>query len=304
MEILVNREPLDFTLEKESSVGEVVDGLAQWLGEGQFAITSLDVNTATYAIHDRSAWADISLDEVERLSVEAMPLTQVDHATLVALDQYFSLLVECLTRRNAEPLPELAEELPYVRRRIAQFVPSLANPDGSVDLLHDPALETGALPSPERGEELMGQIRNIRAILETREREYRQPVAELGFTLGQLRAMAEQLVEVPVQLQTGHEADAMQTVVTLTELLGRVVRLVPLVEGSNAQPELDMARVRAFAEELAPHLAELKEAFEAQDSVLLGDLLEYELAPRLESLNEVLPDAARAGGTDPGEARH
>ena len=35
-------------------------------------------------------------------------------------------------------------------------------------------------------------------------------------------------------------------------------------------------------------LKELNEAFESSDSVLIGDLLEYEIAPKLEALSELL----------------
>jgi hypothetical protein len=289
MEILVNREPLDFKLENESSVGEVIDGLADWLNTGRFAITSLDVDATSYAIHDRESWQDIDIDEVDQLSVEALPLNDVDHATLVALDEYFSILAECLQTGNEAPLAELGQELPFVRTRIAQFFPGLAAYDQSASLVSDPALEEGRMPSHEAVERILQEIRDIRTILQSREQEYREPARELALTLGQLSATASKLVEVPVQLQTGSEGSAMQTVITLTELLARVVRLIPLVEASEETAGIDVPGTRRFAEDLAPYLSELKEAFEIQDTVLIGDLLEYEVAPRLDELKDLLP---------------
>lgn len=291
MEILVNREPLDFRLENESSVGEVVDGLADWLSSGRFAITSLDVNATPYAIHDRSAWEDISVDEVDELRVEALPLNRVDHTTIVALDEYCSLLREALEKGAAEPLGELVAELPYVRARLVQFFPSLAGADDNPDLLDDTDLEHANLPPEPVRRQLIEEIDALRTILASREREYRDPNRELALTLGQLSASRDALVEVPVQLQTGHQQAAMQTVVTVTELLSRLMRLIPLVESAAADDSvgIDIRGVRGFAEELAPLLVELSEAFEAQDTVLIGDLLEYEVAPRFEQLESLLP---------------
>lgn len=291
MEILVNREPLDFRLENESSVGEVVDGLADWLSSGSFAITSLDVNATSYAIHDRSAWEDISVDEVEQLRVEALPLTHVDHTTIVALDEYCSLLRETLETGATEPLGELVEELPYVRARLVRFFPSLAPGERTADVLTDPDLDASRLPPEPARTRLIEEIDALRTILASREREYRDPARELALTLGQLSAGRDALVEVPVQLQTGHQQAAMQTVVTVTELLSRLMRLIPLVESASADDSvgIDMPGVRGFAEELAPLLVELGEAFEAQDTVLIGDLLEYEVAPRLEHLPALVP---------------
>ena len=291
MEILVNREPLDFRLENESSVGEVIDGLADWLSSGSFAITSLDVNATSYAIHDRSSWENIAVTEVDELSVEALPLNRVDHTTIVALDEYCSLLKEAIETGATEPLGELVAELPYVRARLVQFFPSLAGPDGGADVLNDADLEQARLPEEPRRTRLVEEIDALRTILASREREYRDPARELALTLGQLSASRDTLVEVPVQLQTGHQQAAMETVVTVTELLSRLMRLIPLVESAAADDTLgiDVPGVRRFAEELAPQLVELSEAFEAQDTVLIGDLLEYEVAPRLEQLKSLLP---------------
>ncbi|MFP4113344.1 MAG: hypothetical protein ACOC2Y_04370 [Spirochaetota bacterium] len=292
MEILVNHEPLDFKLENESSVGEIVDGLAHWLSAGRFAITAIDVNATSYALHDRESWADIQIDDVDRLAVEALPLTDVDHATLVALEEYFSILAECLETRNELPLGELVRELPYVRARLTQFFPALASEDGETSVLLDDRLEQGKMPHPENARSLSAEVNDIRTIIRSREREYREPARELALTLGHLSATRPALIEVPVQLQTGKEQEAMQTVVTLTELLTRVVRLVPLVERSEDDADINVEGVRRFAEELLPHLIELKDALEIQDTVLIGDLLEYEVAPRLEALHRLLP-----GGT-------
>ena len=45
-----------------------------------------------------------------------------------------------------------------------------------------------------------------------------------------------------------------------------------------------------FKEELNKILKELLEAFAAKDSVLIGDLMEYEIAPRLEQLRAFLQE--------------
>lgn len=291
MEILVNREPLDFRLENESSVGEVVDGLADWLSSGSFAITSIDVNAESYAIHDRSSWESISVDDVEELSVEALPLNRVDHTTIVALDEYCSLLRGALETGEDEALAELVAELPYVRARLVQFFPPLADRNGAADILTDPDLERAHPPAEPARTRLIDEIDALRTIIAAREREYRDPVRELALTLGHLSASRDALVEVPVQLQTGHQQAAMQTVVTVTELLSRLVRLIPLVESAANGPAsgIDIQGVRRFSEELGPLLSELSEAFEVEDTVLIGDLLEYEVAPRLEQLESLLP---------------
>ena len=44
MQILLNDEPIDVTLEAEETIGEVIDALADWLAESQCTITGITVD--------------------------------------------------------------------------------------------------------------------------------------------------------------------------------------------------------------------------------------------------------------------
>ncbi len=289
MEILVNREPLDFTLEDEQSLGEVVDGLQAWLTAGQFTITSIDVNDTSYPIHNRNAWEQIKVNGVRRLSVEALPRTSADQDAILAVDEYLSLLQEALTSADREALTDLLDELPHVRERIIAFFPALADSAGESSVLVTDQLDLGAVQETERIR-LTTEITQLRSLLVARAREFAFPVREMAITLGQLSSASEELEQVPVQLQTGEGARAMKTVVSLTELLGRVFRLTPLVESAENRGDLDVVRIRTFTQETSEVLAELAQAFEINDTVLVGDLLEYELAPRMRTVSELVPD--------------
>lgn len=279
MEILVNRERIDFTLEHEKTAGEVVDGLAQWLESGGMAVTALSIDDEALPIHDRSPWADIALDSVTTINVEALPASQVQQTALEALDEYLQLLASCITSGEASALADLVTELPYVRTRIAAFFPDLAVAE---KILDNDKINQGQIPSQVDG--TLAEIERLRAVIDTRIREYVDPDTELLRTLNGLVASVPALREIPVDLQTGRAGEAMHTVVQFAELFSRVLRLMPRTDGSR----VDRDKVRAFAESLAPHLKEVKEAIEAEDSVLLGDLMEYEIAPQLDALGELV----------------
>jgi len=75
--------------------------------------------------------------------------------------------------------------------------------------------------------------------------------------------------------------------VRFSELSQSLVRLVASIFPDNSNEDLE-----AFYEELNGVLSELLEAFDAKDSVLIGDLMEYEIAPRLERLRKLLQELA------------
>ena len=284
MEILVNQEPLDFTLESESSLGEVVDGLSAWLHDGNFAITGINVDTTSYPVGDRSTWESIQLADVSKLNVEALPLWSIDRTTIEALAEYFGILGSCLESDNAEALSDAAAELPYVRARIAAFFPGLADESGDVPVLA--FLDAAGAETAVRAHktDLLEEIRRYQALLSSRIREYDAPGGELSACLTAIGAALPALTEIPVMLQTGKQRTALDAVVALTELLDKAVRLTPLVEDREESPEA-AAAVRVAAQALGPFLKELSDALESADTILVGDLLEYEIAPILRTLS-------------------
>jgi hypothetical protein len=52
--------------------------------------------------------------------------------------------------------------------------------------------------------------------------------------------------------------------------------------------EIKTETLKLLLEEIGTILQELLSAYEAKDTVLVGDLAEYEIAPRLRSLQEAL----------------
>jgi hypothetical protein len=103
-----------------------------------------------------------------------------------------------------------------------------------------------------------------------------------------MRRSAFELGEVSVLLQQNEDEKAMSYVVRFSELVGSVMRMVAALADMEAVSldELSIGEepVRAFLESFNGILKELVEAFTHRDTVLIGDLLEYEVSPRLESL--------------------
>jgi hypothetical protein len=89
---------------------------------------------------------------------------------------------------------------------------------------------------------------------------------------------------VSAHLQTGRDKDAMDIVVAFADAVQSLLAMVPFLS-----PDPERGRLLA---ELTPVLREVVAAFGARDSVLIGDLLEYEVAPRLARLAPSLEQSA------------
>ncbi|MBN2874383.1 MAG: hypothetical protein JXM71_04750, partial [Spirochaetales bacterium] len=115
--------------------------------------------------------------------------------------------------------------------------------------------------------------------------ELQEPRAAMLSAARIFDAIKDDLSEVPVRLQTGKDAEAMRTMVLAVELVNKMVRIMPvLTRTASAVPlEIGGTPVAEFYGSFNDVLRELATAFENKDSVLIGDLAEYEIRPRLQS---------------------
>lgn len=101
-------------------------------------------------------------------------------------------------------------------------------------------------------------------------------------------ALSERLLELPVQLQSGKDKEAGGLISELADFVEQFCRTATL---SALFPDLfgsiciDGKNVTEFFQDFSGILHDFEQAFSAQDTVLMGDLAEYEISPRLRSIS-------------------
>lgn len=112
-----------------------------------------------------------------------------------------------------------------------------------------------------------------------------------NMTSKEINAVIELLKNVPVEMQSGKDSHAKQTIIRLSDVMNAFCNTVtwsslfPETFGSLKVGELSLSD---FLADLSPILKDFSDALENSDSVLIGDLAEYEICPRLESLSNAL----------------
>lgn len=277
MTITVNGEHIDFTLEAEKSVGDVLGGLIGWLDNAGMLIESVRLNGEAAPMAE-DAWKLQSIDEVNTLELNAVNRRTARLIQLETARDYFTLLVNSAESGGEEELAELSSGFPDLRT----ILPHLLDEGSRSAVLAriDSVFAEAGFPLPEgsrvlRNPESLGtEARMIKVLLERRVKELENPENAAAAAAAALASAAEKLEEAAVKLQTGHDAAAMEIMIHLTELLGAFMRPVSWM---SAEREA----VKSAAGDITGFLAELEEAMGAGDTVLIGDLLEYEIKPRL-----------------------
>ncbi len=309
MEVLVNEQQVDIQLEDERTLGEVVRGIRNWLQDMNLYITDLSVDHASHHLDDEQEWANRDIDNVEKIEIVALPPWEVRLNGYRVLHNYVATLADVLEEHALDEAKELLGEYPYVRRHLSDVVTAVFGEEqhnsldsavrrastlsGAAGSGNTDAAETSS--GTEGPQAIATTLRHISTILNTRIRELATPFREARKTEQALRVVMPELEEVSILLQTGEEQKAMSLIVRFSELVERLLRVLAAVDsrygGSAGTPRETTTKLRAHTDELRSTLEELVGAFNDKDTVLIGDLLEYDMLPRVEELLELVPDA-------------
>jgi hypothetical protein len=278
-------------------LGDVVKDIEAWLDGSELVLYSVKHEDRDLLSQPYEEWATTPHSEVGTLNVMVKHTRELTVLNLQTILEYLGLLEQAITAGNEELLNDLFSGFPALAESVKKHFP---NPDSAVQalialFLHAEAEEVAGWPA-EKTQQAVKLIDLVSGNVSFRLEELLDPRAALKTLSGALKICIEEIGEISILLQTGKDRQAMDTMVRFSELSQSLVRLVASVLTDNVDPSKQVTvggmSLQDFYLELNGILAELLEAFDANDSVLIGDLMEYEVAPRLEQLRIFLQEVA------------
>jgi hypothetical protein len=282
----INGTQVTYTLEKETSLGQVVQGVSDWLAGSGMVVTAVRAEGADLLSLPRGQWAGRPLAAVPELDVTVHNAADLRIEHWQTLHAWLGMLAE----EVRAPGPELDELCATLAQTMEDARENPFENDGAGSLGRLAEAFRGQSASDvrrwtaEQKRRTGALIEELRARVAARIRQASQPAEALVGCVATLRASLPRLAEVPVQLATGRDGPAMQTVASVAETLQTLLALVPFLPPHPDRPVLFDELTGVFRDVIA--------AFDAKDTVLLGDLLEYEAAPRIAALLPLLETAA------------
>lgn len=280
MEIWVNDEPLELERAAGDSVGDLLskaDALIEKAGAVIVAVSRDGVPVDPDRLPELGA---MPATGPGRLDIKAEPAS--DYRAR-AIDILLGILESAPPFDEAERRGKLRDSLATLSDGIGGLFP--ADELGYIRGLAEAAAE--ARSGTEGASRLAERAAGLAAIFRERLAELREPETEFRRAAAVYRGAAEELRELPVWLQTGKEKQAMQAVLVFVELFNKVIRLMPELgrRGVDANAiRIEGQDLPSFYASFNGVLKDLAKAIEDHDSVLIGDLSEYEVAPRMEGL--------------------
>jgi len=209
-------------------------------------------------------------------------------ARIDVVERYFSLVAQGCQNRDAALLSELHKEFGAMRPALFPLLSAVATRLG-------PALAVFDSPWSDPAS-LETAARQMAREAGSLQRERRQPLAALAETLDNLETSLAAADAVAGLFQKGLDRDGLDLILRLFTDFEDLARRAALAGQSTGS---DLTGWVEFNAELQPLLGDAGEALGSGDFILLTDLLEYEIAPRLRSARSLFPEAANLDRVGP-----
>ena len=291
MEIKINEEKINFELENEKTLGEIIQVIRNWIYSSGFVITSVFLDGQEIRIDEQSDWQNIPISDIKSLNIKINHVTELRAANLQTVSRYLGMLEKAIMASDKKMYSELLTGFPFMLESIGSNYLLNQDTDSLDKIIKTTSVANKMNLDDDKKKEIGELIARIVKNTENALQEIQHPEEALRGIVTKLHTSSEEISEVSVLLQSGKDKQAMDYVVKFSDLTQRFFRILTAL-GDAGKVQLNSIKIQGkksseFYHELNDILNQLLEAFHVQDSVLIGDLLEYEIAPRMEILMEL-----------------
>ncbi|MDR2900905.1 MAG: hypothetical protein LBV20_05255 [Treponema sp.] len=266
MDFTINGQTANITLENEETLGEFLSGVEHWLHDSEYSLSGIIIDGEEIAPSDISEVFSKKLNTINTIDIKTSSKLELYLEALIITDQYLEMYEKSSfeDKKSIQTNWEDGAAASFIKNREAALF----------NMLHDVFSGLGL------------NLADAKSIIMERIRELENPAKELANMHSFIEDCAKRLEDLPLDLQTGKDFRAAETIQFFSGINEKLFRIVAIMEQQGIKFEsinVENQTFKAFIEEFSTALQELLSAYESKDSVLVGDLAEYELAPRLRS---------------------
>jgi len=275
MEITINGQAADIAPDNEKTVGEIMAGLEQWLAIVGQRLRGLSINNNTVP---SSAFEEIfkkDIASVNILDIKTISLSELFLESLLNLQADTEEFKNLKFDEKREFL-KIWEKRPQALFTLEQM-PDIYNI--FVNLFSGTDIDT----------------KSVSSVIEERLREIKEPLPELENLKPLLDETCTKLTNLALDIQTGKDAQAAKTIQVFSGLSEKMLRIIRQldIQGILSQETEEKETFSEKINEFGKLIKELLEAYEKHDTVLVGDLAEYEASPKLQELYSAIINSSR-----------
>jgi hypothetical protein len=313
MEIIINDEKVEYTIENEQSLGDVLTSLEGWIAENGGVIDSVSVDETEIIVGQQTDQLNKNISSVGRLSLHTA--SRFDHAigAIATVSEYIDRIVGTyLKSRDIDDYELILEGINLIYEAIAC----------SLNTLHVRPM----VVINDRGKSLAEILLEVSSLIELFEKQYvdGEGRKELSDVLTELQQLLPKMVNwallknsfydsevkglevsflktalvdleniavktiekferIGENLQVGRDSEALSDLLFVTEIMDEIIFVLQFFMtaysmDSTVLSKSDLSMDELF-EKFSAGLKEIENSFRSEDLITVGDMLEYEIMP-------------------------
>ena len=318
MKVYINGESVPVELEGEKNASEIITALSDFAAQAvpkQF-ITKIVINETEYSYADEDQLKSIDLETIENLEIETSDVKGISLLSLQQIKRYLVFLLSLINKNQwDENFEKVMDSISWMKEGIDQIVSIFG--EKKITLISQQTLflnkydtlskffeeiDEKSLPMSAETQkqyqkvvtEMQDIIKNIAIIIDNSymvpsKKSIEKDIEEI---IKHIEQIIPKLANIPILFQTGEDKEAMDTIQNLTSIIEKSISLF-IIFKESFKIHLDKYTIKevpfdSFFTSITDHLKELLVAIENNDSVMIGDLLEYEFIPNVEEMKNIL----------------
>jgi hypothetical protein len=266
MQIKINGNAADITLDNEKTVGEIIASFEQWLANSGHRLSGISIDGQNADVSKLDDFFFRDINTVNIIDIYTSSLSQLAAENMAAL------------YNDAQRF----EKLDFEEKKLF-FNDWKNSPQSAFTNEQMPDLY-GLFVNSFSGGEINSET--LISITEERMREINDPALEISGLQRIIEETCSRLNDLALDIQTGKDLRAAQTIQIFTGISEKILRIFQQldIQGYLSQKENGEKPVNIIVIEFGNLIKELLEAYEKHDTVLVGDIAEYEASVKLNEL--------------------
>ncbi|MBU1077584.1 MAG: hypothetical protein KKH98_09845 [Spirochaetes bacterium] len=323
MEIFINEDKLNFQLENEKNLKEIIENVNDWLFKNMKVVDDIVIDGKVFTGEIQNLM-EYTIKNVKKLDLTVVDINQLVNNSLSETKSYLTEISKYLNSKEdftSEDIERLISGVSWtinILMRVNKiynyekvFTSKQFNFNTEIKELERSKEKIEQLQSAKKTDkiteilkndlvtQLSKWVENINILLENNKNSVnsldsvREKVSDQVFKIINKIPDMQKLIEMTVMdMQTGHEKEAMTNIQIIMGTLESIFALLQLIKSTFSldynQIKYNKDSIESFNKNITELLKEIVQAIEIKDTVLISDLLNYELGPKLEQYGEIL----------------
>lgn len=319
MELSINNQKVSFELDNEKNAFDIIKGVdkyGQTNNPKQF-ITAIYIDGKEYSYANENGLSSIDIKNINNISVETNDIVGLSISSINQILFYLESLKKLFEDNKwSNTYDKIDDSLEWINSGIKQIISIFSSKGLKLITQHEiftkkfNAFKKIILKLSEKdfplSDDLINEIsekitnlqENMQIIQIIIDNSYIIPTKDelydkITFVISNIKDIVPHLEEVSTQFQSGEDEKAMKVVQKLGVILENTIELFVILSESF-KIDLNLYSEDESFEEfftlVTEQLKELMESIENEDTVMIGDLLEYEFTPLVEKICKIFND--------------